>query len=314
MACLLAICATGSAMAASSSESLHLLDTCLIRLHEVEHATHAGDKVTLSDSCPELSMQLANPQLAQLEPSLEDETTLGQLRDVQRSLRSVEAPAASGHAPALAGLKQILKKIYTPEKQTQPVENPVERLLDWIGKKISEFFQHDNWLSRHLNFDNKTSKNIVKGMFNVFVVLLVVVVLFILVNELRAASFFSLFGRRRGKRQRQREQGLPDAVSRHAGIREISELPLNRQIPALLRYTLQQLMDKQVLPRRYNLTNQEFLGILRQKMPDASRDFESLVTTGDSVVYGNKPVAAAEASQLFEHARHLEQLQGKVQS
>ena len=70
--------------ATSNDEPLQLLDTCLTRLHDVEHATHAKDKVTLSDSCPELSLELNNPQLDQLEPPLEDKTSLGQLQDVQR--------------------------------------------------------------------------------------------------------------------------------------------------------------------------------------------------------------------------------------
>lgn len=313
MACLFALWATGSAMAASSSNPLNLLDTCLARLHNVEHATHASDKVTLSESCPELSLQLTNPQLEQLDPALEDETTLGQLKDVKRGLLSLQMQAPDGHTPELTNLKQILKKIYKPEKQTEPAENPVDKLLNWIGKKIRGFFQHDNWLTRHFNFDNGVSKNVIKGMFNIFVLLLVVIVLFIVVNEMRAASFFSLFRRRHGRRQRQRVESIPVEGSQRAGMRDISELPLNRQVPALLRYTLQQLMDKHVLPRRYNLTNQEFLGLLRQKLPDASQDFELLVDTGDSVLYGNKAIAAEETSRLFERVRHLEQIQDKGQ-
>jgi len=300
-------------MAATYNNPLSLLDTCLTRLHDVEHATHDSDQVTLSDSCPELSLQLTNPELEQLEPSLEDETTLGQLKDVQRSLRSLQAPPAYKHTPAITDVKQILKKIYTPENQAKPVENPVDKLLEWVGKKIREFFQHDNWITRHFHFDNKISKNVIKGMFNIFILLLVVIVLFIIVNELRAASFFSLFGCKRGKRRHQPETGFVAEGPQRIGLLEISELPLNRQVPALLRYTLQQLIDKQILPGRYNLTNQEFLRILRQKLPNASRDFEQLVNTGDNVVYGNKTVAADDASKLLEHARHIEQLRHKEQ-
>ena len=315
MACLLALCTTGSAMAATSNdEPLQLLDTCLTRLHDVEHATHAKDKVTLSDSCPELSLELNNPQLDQLEPPLEDKTSLGQLQDVQRSLLSLQPSMSSRHAPALTDLKQILKKTYTPDKQAKSIENPVDKLLDWISKKIRNFFQHDNWLTRHFHFDNEISKNTVKGIFNIIVVLMVVIVLFIIVNELRAANIFSLFKRRRNKRQRLQEAGIPDQDTQHTGIREISELPLNRQIPALLRHTLQQLMDKQVLPRRYNLTNQEFLGIIKQTLPSASRDFELLVTIGDRVVYGNKTIAADDARQFFDRARYIEQLPAKDHS
>ncbi len=298
-------------MAATTPNSLALIDTCLTRLHNVEHATHASDNVTLSDSCPELSLQLTNPELDQLEPALEDETTLRQLKDVQRSLLSLQATPAYKHTPAVTDVKQILKKIYTPENQTKPVENPVDKLLDWVGKKLREFFQHDNWISRHFHFDNKISKNVIKGMFNIFVLLLVIIVLFIVVNELRAANFFTLFGHKRGKRRHQLVRGLATEDSQRVGIREISELPLNRQVPALLRYTLQTLMDKHILPHRYNLTNQEFLGLLRQNLPDASNAFELLVNTGDKVIYGNKLITTEENRQVLEHVRQIEQLQSK---
>jgi hypothetical protein len=312
MACLLAVCGTGSAMATPGDAPLNLIDTCLKRLHKVEHASDTEDEVTLSDSCPELSLQLDNPQLAQLDPALEDDTTLGQLVDVQRSLLSLRTHPTNGRTPALKGLQQLLKKIYQPEKEVKPAVNPVEKMLEWIGQKIREFFKHDNWLTRNLHFENKPGENVIKGMTNIIVVILIVLVLYIIVNELRAASILKLFRHQRGRHMRLREPDLQTADSPLIGMREISELPLNSQVPALLRYTLQYLIDKQVLPRRYNLTNQEFLAILRQKLPVASRDFALLVDSGDRVLYGNKSIAADDATKLYEHVRKIEQIPAKV--
>lgn len=299
-------------MASTVNTPLHLLDTCLNRLHEVEHASDPDEEVTLSDSCPELSLQLDNPQLAQLEPALEDETSLSQLVDVQHSLNSLQASPASRHAPDLKGLKQLLKNIYKPEKEVKPLENPIDKMLEWISQKIRQFFQHDNWLTRNLHFEKKPGENFIKGMTNTIVVILIVLVLYIIINELYAANIISLFKRRAGKRMRMRENELQTQSTALIGIKEISELPLNHQVPALLRYTLQYLIDKQVLPRRYNLTNQEFLAILRQRLPAASRDFELLVNSGDRVLYGRKSMAVGDASQLFEHVRKIEQLPSRV--
>jgi hypothetical protein len=303
MVCLCAGCATGSTMAATDQSPLELVDSCLSRLHT---SKHGNNNVTLSAACPELSLQLDNPQLAQMDPPLDDETTLRQLHDVQHSLRSLQVQVASVPAPALEGLPQLLKKIYDPAKHAKPPENPIDKMLEWISQKIRHFFSQDNWLTRNFHFENKLGKNTIKSITNILVVLMVVLVLYILINELRAAKILKLFNRQRGKRRR--EQEVQMQATQATAINEIGELPRNHQVPALLRYTLQYLMDKQVLPRRYNLTNREFLAILEQKFPEASNDFASLVDSGERVVYGQQVLAAEATSQLIAQVKQIEQL------
>jgi len=311
MACLLVLATSGTAMAA---DSLRLINTCLSHLQDVEHASDRHDKVTLSDSCPELSFVLGSPDFAQLEPALQDETSLAQLREVQLSLLSLQAVPGHQRSPDLNNLKQILKNTYTPEKKSRPIENPVDKLLEWIGKKLKEYFEHDNWLTRHFHVDSKPGKNTIKGIFNVIVVLLVVIVLFIVVNELRAASLFSLLRHRRSKRRHPGRQALHRHDSQAVTLSDISGLPATLQVPALLRYTLQRLIDRRVLPRRLNLTNREFLGILRQNLPEAGQDFELLVNSSERVLYGQKSIAAADTQRLLERARHIERIEGEYKS
>ena len=282
-------------MASTGQPLQAIIDACLTRLHDVEHASKPDQVVTLSHSCPELSLQLDNSQLDQLEPALEDLTTLGQLRDASASLSSLQSHAARTHAPSVKGLKQLLDKVYTPEKKAKPLVNPVDKLLQ------------DNWLSRNLHLNKKPSEKVILGITNIIVLLLVVLVLFIIVNELRAANVFKLFGRRSGKRRRPRDRGSRPETGTAIGIQEIGELPLKHQVPALLRHALHYLIDQQVLPRRYNLTNQEFLDILRQQLPAASRDFAQLVDSGERVVYGNKTISPEETRHLYEYVRNIEQ-------
>lgn len=312
LACLLATCETGGAVASSTNSPLTLLDTCLTHIQKIEHVSDNDEKVTLSNSCPELSLQLDNSQFTQLEPPLEDETTLAQLHDVKRSLLSMQAAPADGRMPELTGLKQLLKKIYQPAKESKPIENPIDKILGWIGQKIREYFKHDNWITRNFHYDPKTGENFIHGMTNTIAVILVVLVLYIIVNELRAADILKLFRRRHRKHLHSHQRDWETHHTLPVGIKEIGDLPLNRQVPALLRYTLQYLMDKRILPRRYNLTNQEFIGILKHKLPAASHDFEQLVDSGERVLYGNKMISASDASQLLEYIRNIEQLPSKV--
>ena len=291
---------------------LSLIDSCLKRLPGIDKPSKRDVELLLSDACPALSLQLDNPQLAALDPPLDDETTIGQLLDVKHSLLSRQAHPSAGHAPQTDSVQQVLKEIYQPEKIKKSVEDPVEKMLDWLGQKLREYFKHDNWLTRNFNFDKQVSENVIKGMTNALVVILAVVVLYIIVNELRAASILKLFRRRSGVHRRLREQTAQTHGEAPANIKAISELPLNRQVPALLRYTLQYLIDKQVLPRRYNLTNQEFLAIVRDRLPAATHDFKLLVDSGDRALYGNKPIAASETTKLFEHVKNIEQIPHKA--
>lgn len=305
MVCLSTLGVAGSAMAATDKTALALIDTCLSRLHV---AKQAADPVLLSDKCPELSLQLDNKQLAQLEPPLGDATTLGQLRDAQASLRSLRTTASHAHAPAIKGVPQLLKKIYDPTKHAKPAENPIDQMLEWISKKIKNYFKRDNWLTRNFHLENSLDKNTIKGFFNVLVVLMIVLVLYIVVNEMRAADILKLLKRRQRKRADNSGQELFTQDMQSIGINEIGKLPINRQVPALLQYTLHYLMDRQVLPRRNNLTNQEFLGILKQKLPDAGNNFEQLVNSGERIVYGKQSLDVDDASLLFDHVRHIEQI------
>lgn len=309
LACLLALVATEQAIAANS---LTLIDTCLCQLQNTKQPQKRSEAVTLSDSCPELSIALDNSSFAQLEPTLEDETTLGLLRDAQRSLRSMHTSPTNAHTLTLTNLHQILRQTYTPEKKSKPWENPFDKLLEWISNKIRDYFKQDNWITRNFHIENKISKSTIKGILNISILLLVVMVLFIIVNELRAASVFSLFQRRHRQRQQLREQDESNQDSSWVSLYDISKLPVNAQIPALFRYTLRQLINRKILPHRYNLTNQEFLNILHKSSPEVSKDFQSLVNSADRVVYGNKTIDASEVQRLLEQALRIEQLQVNV--
>ena len=240
--------------------------------------------------------------------------TVSQLYDIQRSLKSFEISPAISPSFDHAGLKQLLEKIYEPEQKPTKIENPIDKFWEWVGQKLRDYFKEDNWFSRHFDFKNETGTNIFDGIKNSIIVILIVLVFYIIINELRAAEIIKLFRRRYRNQDARAADELRSQGATLQGISDISNLPMNRQIPALLRYTLQYLIDKNVLPHRYNLTNQEFLTIIKHELPLISRDFELLVTTVDKVIYGRKSLAAGDASKLYDNVKKIMQLSARAKT
>lgn len=314
LACLLTVCETGSSFAAENPTPLFLIERCIDRLATTSEPKDHTDNLNLKSACPELVSILNHPRLAHLEPAPGDEVTVFQLYDIQRSLKSFETSPAISPAFDHAGLKQLLDKIYEPEQKPAEIENPIDKFWEWVGQKLRDYFKEDNWFSRHFDFENETGTNIFDGIKNSIIVILIVLVCYIIVNELRAAEISKLFHRRYRKQAARAADELRSQGTSLQGINDISNLPMNRQVPALLRYTLQYLIDKNVLPHRYNLTNQEFLTIVRHELPLISRDFELLVTTVDKVIYGHKSLAAGDASKLYDNVKKIMQFSTRVKA
>ncbi|MEJ2359807.1 MAG: DUF4129 domain-containing protein [Gammaproteobacteria bacterium] len=308
IACLLALCEPGSAGATESPSTLALVQDCLGLLQNTKHPPSPGQAITLSESCPQLSISLDRPQLAQLEPALQDITSVRQLTDVARILQSRQQDAALSQAPAIKDVRHILGQVYHPKKQTKPKLNFFERVMHWIDQKIQAFLKRHHWLSDQFHLNSKSSLSLLRGFLSTVLVLLVVFILYIVVNELRIAGVMTLFKRHRHTSANAEDALTVTGATTAQAMETIKTLPLNQQIPALMRYTLQFLIEKQVLPHRYNLTNREFLGLLRDKLPAAKQDFEQLVTCNEQVVYGKKTLADNTTDQLYGNVRHIQQL------
>ena len=311
MACLL-LTGAGSAMASSDTSTLGQIDTCLDHIRQQKATT--DDEVTLSESCPGLSISLSDPALAQMDPIIEDDTSPAQLEDVRQSLISRHPTSTAAHTLNTQNVASVLKQVYQPPKEIKPSQSLLSKALDWIGEKLRNFFKRDNWLTRNLDAENKLGKDVMSSVLNAIVVILVVLVLFIVVNEFRAASIHKLFRRRRYRRLQSDEQDLATQEALPRGLKGISTLPLNLQVPALLHYSLQVLMDKQILPRRENLTYREFLAILKEKLPESTGDFEQLINSGERVLYGKQALLAQDTDQLYARVKNIELISPKVKA
>lgn len=309
---LLSLATAGHVFATPRTQAQQAIDDCVGQILASQVTVNQDAPIHLDTACPELGHQLDAEIFAQLQPPLQQDTTFRQLHDVQRSLRSFSAgPPAQQQAldhPALPGL---LEDIYEPYIKPELPPNPIDEFWSWVGDKLREFFDEDNWLTRNFDFSPTADKGLFEGLKNTVIVVLIVMVLYILISELRAANVIGLLKRRR-RRHGQRETASHDIraqVIRH--LQDIQALPHHQQVPALLRYAIRHLIELQVLPRQYSLTNREFLALVHKNLPAVAQDFETLISTGERVVYGNQSLPAGAAAQLFEHVRHIEHPPGK---
>ena len=306
---LLSFVAAGQPAASPVSEAQQALDECVAHVFATQYTVFEDAPLALDSVCPQLDSQLDKQVFTRLQPSLQTETTFRQLHDAQRSLASF-APAAPGSRYRFdhSRLAELLEEVYEPETRPEPSSNFIDKFWSWVDEKLRDYFDdEDNWLTRNFNITPEKDSGLFKGIVYTLVVILIVTILYIIINELRAANVLSLFKRRHRRRIHKPagNQSVPATSFRH--LADIGGLPLNQQASALLGYTIQFLIERQLLPRQYSLTNREFLAVLTDRLPGAAASFEKLVSTGEQVIYGKRDLPAESAALLFEQVRHIEQ-------
>lgn len=282
------------------------LDACINTLLNKEKTVYQGNPLTLKQDCPKLLPYLTDPLFEHISPPLEDKTTFSQLYDVLRILKSARVNKhVTNWQFDHAGLSKLLDEVYEPIAKPEEINNFVDVFWKWIEQKLREYLGEDNWFTRTFDFDIEPGDDLFSGLKNLLIAMLVVMILYIIINELYAANIRQYFSRRKAAKTSVQKQ-----LERHnkapTGLNDIIQLPLRQQVPALLRYSLQVLIKKGVIPNRYSLTNQEFLKITKKHAPEISRDLGMIITSSDKVLYGNKSISAGDASLLFEYAKKLE--------
>jgi len=304
----LAATTIGQVCAAEIARATQLLDECITQLRETSHIVKPDQSVTLSQSCTSLYHNIRDPAFSQLDPPLRDETTLGRLTNNRRSLASIHDQALNDIQLKREGLKKLLNSIYHKKQVPKSKKGWVDKVVDWLGEKYDEYLKHDNWFTRNFRFGKNLDQSTKRGMVNSLIVVLILLVVFLVANELRAAGTMSLFRHRRKSRRHEISITPGPKPLAQVNLNSISELPVHRQVPALLSFTLSHLIKAKLLPQRMDLTNREYLDIVRKNLPRAERDFETLVNQSELVVYGNKSLGAGSTGLLYENVRNIVQI------
>lgn len=309
---LLSLAAAGRPAASPLSshlEALHALDACMAHVFDANETVFEDAPLNLDSVCPDLGAQLNKPFFARLQPPLQRETTFRQLHDAQRSLASF-TPAYSSRPKTLnhAGLTALLNDIYEPVVKPDSSSDLIDRFMTWIEEKLRGFFAENDWLTRNFDFTPEPDSGMFKGLVNTLIVILIVFILYIVINELRAANIWAML-KRRQRRAMHSETNIQVTEAQtihHLG--DIRKLPLDQQAPALLRFTIQTLVARDVLPGRYSLTNREFLALVHATLPGVAGDFAALVNSGELVVYGKQDLSEEHTAALFDNVKHIEQV------
>jgi len=303
----------GSAFASSQSDIVDAFSLCINDLLSQEKQVYTNDPISLKQQCPKLLPFLDKPALAHFSPPLQDKTSISQLLDISRTLENSHIISDNNKWKLdHSGLDRLLDEVYVQETEKNEIKNFTDIFWEWVAEKIRKYFDSDNWLTRNFDLSIKPGDSFFEGLKNTVVVILIAFILYIIINELYAANISKYFARRKARKAV--NNAREESIGKHLyGLNDILQLSIRQQIPALLRYSLQILIKKGVIPKRYSLTNQEFLKIARNHLPELSHDLEIIINTSDKVLYGNKTIAAGDASTLFERVKKIENLRYRPQ-
>ncbi|MGD9000477.1 MAG: hypothetical protein PVF75_08690 [Granulosicoccaceae bacterium] len=303
---LLASLWLSSAQAGDNTTLLDSLDSCIESRFTDSEAVAINDSFELDSECPALARQYpSHTWLQQLQPGLGNETSLNQLLDIralllqqqqlaQRSRRSIDRNYLQGLRAGLEfnsaaeepGLWQRfinwLKEKYRDEEDE---ENNIDWLLDLLeGKSLPD------WLG--------------KVILYVSIAVIIILALFIVINEIRAA-------RRPGARRRrlQRQQGgrwaedLP--VLESLNWDQIGRLPAGQQPAAILRFVIDYFIDQGWLSDNRSRTNREMWRELRATHKTAATAFNSAINLSEQAIYGDHHLSQGQLRELYATAQRL---------
>ena len=302
LSCALAAPAARATADAQVDEVGQRLDRCLNVLDSGPEPVPPYRRLILEEVCPGLAQAVAVlPAAASLSQPLELQTTPNQLRDLRALLGSYRSPPAGVERFDFSALPELLAR--TLQVEPAPPVSWWQRFKDWLGKKLRGSGESDyRWLAEFLKSLEPPAwlaDLILRGSVAAILLLALAVV----VNELRAANLSSWLQRRSRK---QRASLVPAAAgAAKLAWKDVPSLPPAQQPAALLRLVLQELIERGLLPDDQSLTNREMLARLGTAARAHVAAFAELATAADSVLFGNRMVAAAQLAPLHQAAQAI---------
>jgi hypothetical protein len=204
----------------------------------------------------------------------------------------------------VATLRPILDSLRAQESERPP--GWFERFKRWLRSMLEPQggSSSDNWLSRWLQ-DKKIPGLVAEGIVYVALATLLGLTIFVIVNELRAASLF----RRRKTHPDEFAGGIVAAAEDAAA--DFDSLAADRKASMLLRMLVATLIRSGRLRTERSLTHRELCA--RARFDDARQreSFQRVAALAERTVYGSSEVPAEEVEPIVAAARDLDaQLRG----
>lgn len=286
---------------------LQAVEQCLETQFQAGEATGRDQSINLPQHCPTLAGARQHALLNPVQPPLADEITVSQLLDIRAILHTRTRSAASGRQYAYPDLDALLEKTYLPREEFKPSPTLWQRFIEWLRELLTpEDAEPPPWLQAFLESIELPETDTIMLFLKGALALLVLLALLMIFNELRAANLLSAL--RHIKRQRGKPtDDQPDfpAPAGNLSLDQISRLPDKQFAGQLLSRTLLTLMQRQILPSRFSLTNRELLTRLPPQSSTLLPDLRRLVDTSEAGLYGDQPLAPQQRRQMLDLSRRL---------
>lgn len=287
------------------------VEQCIDSQFQAGEATRRDQTIKLQQTCPMLASARQHTLLSPVQPPLTDEITVSQLLDIRAILHTRTRSAASKRQYAYTDLDALLEETYLPREEFKPDPTLWQRFLEWLRELLTpEDAEPPPWLQAFLDSIELPETDSVILFLKGALALLVLLALLMIFNELRAANLLSAW--RHIKRPRGKPADYqPDfsAPGKNLSLEQISRLPDNQFAGQLLSRTLLTLMQRQILPPRFSLTNRELLFRLQQQNSTLLPDLRRLVDNSEAGLYGDQPLDPQQRQQLLDLSRKLTRIE-----
>ncbi|MGD8743716.1 MAG: DUF4129 domain-containing protein [Granulosicoccaceae bacterium] len=301
------------AQAGDSTTLLNSLNSCINSRFTGNETAVINDSFELDSECPALAGQYpSHTWLQQLQPGLRNETSLNQLLDIRALLQQQQQHAQ--HSSRSID-RNYLQELRAELEFNSAAEEPGlwQRFINWLKEKYKDEQDEENnidWLLDLLE-GNSLPDWLGKVIFYVSMVVIIILALFIVINEIRAA-------RRPGARRRrlQRHQGgrwaedLP--VLELLNWEQIGRLPTAQQPGAILRFIIDYFIDQGWLDDDRSRTNREMWRELRASHQSAANAFNNAINLSERAIYGDHPLGQEQLRELYATAQRLTGAGGKA--
>jgi len=188
----------------------------------------------------------------------------------------------SGYAPDYAQLGAIVDEIWRPVNEETPFLL-MEALLSWM--KALGFEQHAESFRDFVD-EYMPAEESIKLFFTIVIWLIVCGTVILIVHEFYRAGMIKL-----PRFQRLQGDGARAEVKPAWQYEAILAMPLREQISALLQYSIEYLVNKNLVPASSSFTNRELIAYLEKSDSHKASMLREQIDLTEPVVYGDERVS-----------------------
>jgi hypothetical protein len=290
------------------------LDVCIDSRFTEGEASQINDEFNIAETCPELFEHvLHNNSLQQFDPPLEDITSINQLLDVKYLLSQGVRPGDAIYTVVDNNFRQQFRE--ANDFVSKPVEIGLwDQFIEWLKERYKDEDDSDSDWSWLIELLEKGSMPdwLGKAIYYVAVGLIIVLAGLIVFNELRAANIGKWRSRRKNKVSAEWQAGL--ATIEELNWANIDKLPLQQRAGAMLRFVIDDMIERGWISDNRSRTNREMWRELRQKDTATAKQFDHAINLTERSVYGDEQLDNRQVEDLYQVAHSIIAEQAEVKS